>query len=243
MVLIEFKDFKKTFGHKTVHRKVNFTVNAGECLGLLGGSGAGKSIILRSIIGLEKPDSGQILVDGIDITHMNDHHLTEVRKKVAYVFQDGALFDSLTVFENLAYPLKEHLSLTKHEIERRVVQTLAEFGLEKSINLFPSELSGGMKKRVGLARSTILEPQIILYDEPTAGLDPLNTRKIREMIMRLKSKGRTSVFVTHDIPTALVICDRLALLKDGEIATVLKTSDLYQSKNNPLAKFVEGLEA
>lgn len=218
MALIEVENFKKSFGDKNIHNGVTFYVRKGECMGLVGGSGAGKSVILRSLIGLEKPDSGEIRINDQSIIGINEMAFTEVRKKVAYAFQGGALFDSMTVRENLSYPLEQHTSLTEPQILDRVKNQLNEFGLLDALDLFPGELSGGMQKRVGLARAMMLEPEILLYDEPTAGLDPYNTIKIQELIMRLKEKGVTSILVTHDIPTALNVCDKIAFLKDRIIA-------------------------
>ena len=218
MALIEVNDFKKRFGDKVVHDGVTFFVRRGECMGLVGGSGAGKSVILRSLIGLERPDSGSIIIDGREITKVLEADFIQIRKKVAYAFQGGALFDSMTVRENLAYPLEQHTKQNESEILDKVRIQLDEFGLIDALNLYPSELSGGMQKRVGLARAMMLEPEIMLYDEPTAGLDPYNTIKIQELILRLKSKGVTSILVTHDIPTALEVCDKIAFLKDKVIA-------------------------
>jgi len=242
-IAVEFRGFKKRFGAKLVHRDVNFKVYRGECLGLLGGSGAGKSVILRSLIGLEKPDDGQIIVDGVDIVKMREHELIEIRKKVAYVFQNGALFDSMNVYENLAYPLRAHTRLTEFEIAERIHRQLSEFGLADSETTMPANLSGGMQKRVGLARSIILQPSIVLYDEPTAGLDPYNTIRIQEMILRLKTKGVTSLFVTHDMPSVFAVCDRIALLLEGRVAAIGTREELESaSGGGKLARFIRGEE-
>lgn len=239
--IIEFRNFQKRFGTKQVHRDVSFTVNEGECLGLLGGSGAGKSVILRSLIGLEKPDAGQILVEGVDIGSLRESELIEIRKKVAYVFQNGALFDSMTVYENLAYPLRAHTNLSEEEIHARIQAQLAEFDLQGNDHLMPADLSGGMQKRVGLARSIILQPRIVLYDEPTAGLDPYNTLRIQEMILRLKKRGVSSIFVTHDMPSAFAVCDRIALLRNGRIEAIGTREEFEaQGPGNPLSRFVRG---
>lgn len=211
MGIIEVEDFKKAFGTKQVHNGVSFSVKKGECLGLIGGSGAGKSVLLRSLIGLEKPDSGRINVFGKDIVPLKEEDLVDVRKKVAYVFQGGALFDSMSVFDNLAYPLREHTKLSEPEISDRVLNLLSDFGLTGNDKNYPASLSGGMQKRVGLARAIIMEPEVVLYDEPTAGLDPYNTKRIQEMILRLKKMGVTSILVTHDMPSAFAVCDRIAL--------------------------------
>jgi phospholipid/cholesterol/gamma-HCH transport system ATP-binding protein len=227
-IVVDIQDFKKSFGTKVIHRSIDLQIRRGECIGLLGGSGAGKSVILRSLIGLEKPDSGKILIGGHDITKLSERELVPFRKKVAYVFQGGALFDSMTVFENLAYPLREHTNLSDSEIEVKILNLLKDFGLEGNEGLLPANLSGGMQKRVGLARAIILEPSVVLYDEPTAGLDPYNTKRIQEMILKLKAKRVTSVLVTHDMPTAFAVCDRLALLLDGKIYAVLPTQQLIE---------------
>jgi phospholipid/cholesterol/gamma-HCH transport system ATP-binding protein len=241
--VVEFRGFKKRFGRKLVHKDVSFELKKGECLGLLGGSGAGKSVILRSLIGLERPDEGQIFVDGVDITPMSETQLIEIRKKVAYVFQNGALFDSMSVYDNLAYPLRAHTTLTEDEIGVRIHEQLGEFGLEDNARLFPASLSGGMQKRVGLARSIILQPSIVLYDEPTAGLDPYNTIRIQEMILRLKAKGVSAIFVTHDMPSVFAVCDRIALLLEGTIQAIGTRAELEaELGGGKLNRFVRGEE-
>lgn len=240
MALIEVVQFKKSFGGKVVHQDVSFYVKQGECLGLVGGSGAGKSVLLRSFIGLEKPDSGQILINGIDVTKLDEQQLIEVRKKVAYAFQGGALFDSMTVYENLAYPLEAHLHLTANEKYQRILTQLTEFGLAEALDLYPHELSGGMQKRIGLARAMMLKPEIILYDEPTAGLDPYNTKKIQETILNLKAKGVTAILVTHDMPTAMAVCDKFAFLKDKVISESGTIEQLQKNKDSLLNQFIEG---
>ncbi len=241
--MIEFRHFQKSFGKKVVHRDISFTVEPGECLGLLGGSGAGKSVILRSLIGLEKPDQGQVLVDGVNISKMHEADLIAIRRKVAYVFQNGALFDSMTVFDNLAYPLREHTSMTEDQIRARIQELLAEFGLSGNEDVYPANLSGGMQKRVGLARSIILEPSVVLYDEPTAGLDPYNTIRIQEMIMRLKQRGVSGIFVTHDMPSAFAVCDRIALIRGGVVAAIGTKKELENQPDSLLTRFVRGMEA
>lgn len=241
-VVAEFRDYKKSFGSKLVHKGVSLQLRKGECLGLLGGSGQGKSVILRSLIGLEKPDSGQVLIDGEDIVPMNEEQLIAVRKKVAYVFQNGALFDSMSVYENLAYPLRAHTDMAEPEIAKRISELLGEFGLQGNEQVSPAALSGGMQKRVGLARAIIMEPKIVLYDEPTAGLDPYNTIRIQEMILRLKAKGVSAIFVTHDMPSAFAVCDRIALLFEGKIQAVGTREQLEQQPDSKLNRFVRGLE-
>ena len=230
-IVIDIRKFKKSFGTKVVHKSIDLQILRGECIGLFGGSGAGKSVILRSLIGLEKPDTGEILIGGLDVTKLSERELIPIRKNVAYVFQGVALFDSMTVFENLAYPLIEHTNLKPQEISKKILALLEEFGLSGSENLLPANLSGGMQKRAGLARAIILQPAVVLYDEPTAGLDPYNTKRIQEMILKLKSRGVTSVLVTHDMPSAFAVCDRIALLLDGCIYAVIPTRELAELYN------------
>ena len=217
MVEITVSKFTKRFGAKTVHRGVSFELEKGQCMGLIGGSGSGKSVLLRSLIGLEHPDSGDVIVKGQNVRELDEKGMIELRKKVAYVFQGGALFDSMSVYDNLAYPLREHTTRSESEIAINIRAVLESFGLSGNESLFPADLSGGMQKRLGLARAIILKPDIVLYDEPTAGLDPFNTRKIQEMILSLKKQGVTSILVTHDMPSAFAVCDRIALLVEGTI--------------------------
>lgn len=240
---IEIVSFKKAFGKKTVHESVTFSVKKGECLGLIGGSGAGKSVILRSLIGLEKPDSGKVLIYGEDIVPMKEHELLNIRKKVAYVFQGGALFDSMTVFENLAYPMREHSGHSEEQIRNEILVQLAEFGLEGTENLYPGNLSGGMQKRVGLARAMMMQPDVVLYDEPTAGLDPYNTKKIQESILKLKAKGVTSILVTHDMPTAFAVCDSMTFLMNGVVAAQGSIEQLEHDNKGLISQFINGERA
>ncbi|MFN9068665.1 MAG: ABC transporter ATP-binding protein [Bdellovibrionales bacterium] len=240
MGMINVKNFRKSFGNKIVHDNVSFFVREGECMGLVGGSGVGKSVILRSLIGLEKPDSGSIEIDGIEVTQLKEENMIPLRQKVAYVFQGGALFDSMTVFENMAYPLREHFKFTDIEIKAKISETLKELGLGGNEENLPSQLSGGMQKRLGLARALMMNPKIILYDEPTAGLDPFNTKKIQEHILKLKKKGVTSILVTHDMPTALAVCDKMVYLLNGGVASTVLTSDLGKMRDEPIMKFIEG---
>jgi len=241
MSVIQVKSLKKSFGSRVVHKDVSFKVEPGEVMGLLGGSGTGKSVLLRSLIGLERPDSGQIHIFDSDISQFrSERDWITLRKKVAYAFQGGALFDSVTVFENLAFPLREHFELSEKEIEKRVVSLLTEFNLQEAMEKYPNQLSGGMQKRVGLARALMLEPQIILYDEPTAGLDPTNTKKIETMILQLKSKGIGGILVTHDMPVAFHVCDRIAYLNNGVIEMISRPEDILDQPDHPIVKFREG---
>lgn len=240
MAVIAVKHFSKSFDGRYVHKDVSFTVEKGECIGLVGGSGIGKSVILRSLIGLEKPTSGEIWIDGEEISRYSERSLVHIRKKVAYVFQNGALFDSMSVYENLAYPLREHTDLDEREIQQRIHAQLEEFGLLEAEDKLPAALSGGMQKRVGLMRSLMMGPKVILYDEPTAGLDPYNTLKIREICLQLKKKGVTSIFVTHDMPTAVAVCDRFCLLGEGRVLDERKVGELRNDASGLLERFILG---
>ncbi len=240
MALIEVKGFQKSFGDHHVHRGVTFNVEKGECYGLLGGSGVGKSLILRSLIGLEKPDAGTIKILGNDITFWDEDQFLDLRKKVAYAFQGGALFDSMNVFENLAFPLNQHSDFSQHEISDRVLKILDKMRLPGCEFMATNRLSGGMQKRVGLARAMMLEPEVILYDEPTAGLDPSNTQKIQQIILDLKNDGVTSILVTHDMPTATQVCDRIGILQNGVIVAEANIEDLQNPNYEPIVQFMKG---
>jgi phospholipid/cholesterol/gamma-HCH transport system ATP-binding protein len=238
--VLDVIDLHKSYGDKVVHRGVTFQLFHGEILGLFGGSGSGKSVILRSIIGLEKPDRGKIIFEGRDLIGLTEEELIDVRTKISYVFQNGALFDSLTVEENLSYPLQEHTQLSPDEIHDRVNRMLEKIDMKGANDLFPAELSGGMQKRAGLARAIILEPKVILFDEPTAGLDPVNTRRLIDNILKLKSGGITGIFVTHDIPSAFEIADRIAILYNGKIAVTDTVEAMKESKDPLVQSFVSG---
>lgn len=240
-VVVSFRNFAKSFGSKRVHSDVSFDLMRGECLGLIGGSGAGKSVILRSLVGLEKPDKGEIFVEGEEISKLKEIELIEIRKKVAYVFQNGALFDSMSVFDNLAYALREHTQLKEDAIRERVLSRLKDFGLAGNENIFPANLSGGMQKRVGLARSIIMQPSVVLYDEPTAGLDPYNTKRICDMMLRLKADGASAIFVTHDMPSLFSVCDRIAVLRNGRIHAI-GSRDEIERVDPWVGRFIEGEE-
>ncbi len=239
-IVLDVRELKKSFGDKVVHRGVSFQLQKGEILGLFGGSGTGKSVILRSIIGLEHPDSGQIIFEGHDICQMTETQLIEVRKKIGFVFQNGALFDSLSVEDNLAYPLREHTKLTEAEISHRIDEMLELVDMPGARELLPAELSGGMQKRAGLARATILQPEVILFDEPTAGLDPINTRRLIDNVLKLKRRGITGIFVTHDIPSAFDIADRIAILHEGKIHVIDTVENIRRSKDPLVQSFVSG---
>ncbi len=228
--LIEVRGFEKSFGPKKIHHGVDFDLYPKEVVSLIGGSGSGKSVFLRALIGLEKADAGSILFKGQDVTHFNEDQWHYVRQKVAYAFQGGALFDSLSVEENILYPLDAHTQFSRAEKKKKVDEILDLLGLGQAHNFLPSDLSGGMQKRAGLARALILDPEVILYDEPTAGLDPANTRNIQEIVNDLKSRGTGGIMVTHDMPTVFATSERLSLLKNGSIAITGRVEDLQNNK-------------
>jgi len=237
---IVFKDLKKRFGEHEVLKGINLSIAEGETIVVLGGSGAGKSVLLRHINGLLKPDAGRVFVDGEDITDFSEEQLIPIRTKVGMVFQGGALFDSLDVFENVAYALREHTTFSEEEIAARVNEKLRLVGLENAQEMMPSDLSGGMKKRVSLARALAIEPKGLLYDEPTTGLDPIIARKINEMIRNLQNiLGVTSVVVTHDIKSAFTVADRIALLYKGKIRFVGTVQETQTTDDPIVREFIE----
>src|SRR5690242_11349536 len=239
-VFVEFRDVQKSYGSKLVLRGVNLKVYRGEVLVILGGSGTGKSVTLRHMLGLEAPDEGRVLVEDEDITNLPEEELYRVRKKFGMLFQSGALFDSMNVFENVAFPLREHTEMSEEEIERAVRERLELVNLPGTANLMPVDLSGGMKKRVGLARSIVLDPKMILYDEPTTGLDPITAQKINELIIDLQSKlNVTSVVVTHDIQSAFSVGDRIAFLHHGVFEWVGPMEAARDSDNRGLRDFLK----
>lgn len=237
--LIRVIGFKKSFGAKVVHRGVDFELYPSEVMSLIGGSGSGKSVLLRALIGLERADQGQIFFKGRDVTDLSEQEWCTLRTKIAYAFQGGALFDSLSIEENILFPLDAHTQLSVKEKKHKVDAILDQLGLGAAHKLLPSDLSGGMQKRAGLARALILDPEVILYDEPTAGLDPFNTKKIQDMINDLKKKGQGGILVTHDMPTVFATSERMSLLIEGKIAVKGEVSKLKDA--DPLvSKFISG---
>jgi phospholipid/cholesterol/gamma-HCH transport system ATP-binding protein len=239
-IALQVRNLQKSFGEKVVHRGVSFNLHEGEILGLFGGSGSGKSVILRSIIGLEHPDEGEILFEGRNLVPLSERELFDVRTKISYVFQNGALFDSLTVEENLAYPLKAHTRLTDLEIDSKVNEMLELIDMKGSNQLLPNELSGGMQKRAGFARAIIIQPKVVLFDEPTAVLDPVNTGRLLQNILSFKKRGMTGIFVTHDIPAAFEVCDRIAILNQGRIELIMSVDEMKNSNNILVKSFTTG---
>lgn len=217
MNILEVKNIKKSFEDKQVHKDVSFFLKKGETLGLLGPSGTGKSVLLRALIGLEAIDDGEIYFNNNRIDLLKETQMYPIRCRISYAFQTGALFDSVSVFENVAYPLFEHTNLTERQVHKKVHEILKIVNMEHATDLMPSDLSGGMQKRVGLARAMALNPEILLYDEPTAGLDPVNVEMVLDVMDKFKQQGISGIFVTHDIPAAKRICDRIMILRDGRI--------------------------
>ena len=233
-------DLCKSFGDNRVLRGINLDFEPGTTTVILGGSGSGKTVLMKHLIGLFRPDSGKVFVDGQDITDIRGQALNELRMKFGMVFQWAALFDSMNVGENVSFPLREHRpDLSESEIAERVAERLALFGLHGVEGKFPSDLSGGMRKRVGLARAIILDPQIVLYDEPTTGLDPITTEYVDEMILRAKDKlGVTSVVISHDIASAFHVADQIAFLYEGEIVAYGKPDEVRASEHKFVAEFL-----
>lgn len=237
---IEVDALKKSFGAQRVLRGVDFQVAQAETLAVLGRSGTGKSVLLRLMIGLQQPDSGCVRIHGEEIGSLNPDQLNEVRKKMGFLFQQGALYDSLSVEENVAFPLNRHTKLKDEERKQKVKELLTSVGMDRDLNKMPSEISGGMRKRVGLARALALDPDILLFDEPTAGLDPITADEIGALIVDLKKKRKiTAVVVTHDIHGARKFADRLVLLRDGEIAMEGTFADLQKSKDSFVMQFLK----
>jgi len=239
--ILKVSNFHKSFGSKKIHDGTSFDLFRGECLGLLGGSGTGKSVILRALVGLERPDKGEIFYKDKEVHDLSESEWRPLRKEIAYVFQNGALFDSLSVLENLSYPLLRHTKLSQEEISKKAIRILNQLDLFDTEHLFPNELSGGMQKRVGLARSLMLKPEVVLFDEPTAGLDPKNTILIQEAICKLSKTDYTSILVTHDMSTALRVCDRIMLLEDNKIKLTATIEEL-KDKSHPLYEFIKGVQ-
>jgi phospholipid/cholesterol/gamma-HCH transport system ATP-binding protein len=236
---IRCQGLEKAFGGKPVLRGVSLDVRAGETLVLLGGSGSGKSVFLKHVNGLLRPDAGSVEVDGTPLAGLDEDALVPVRRKVSMLFQQGALFDSLTVGENVAYPLREHRLLPPDRIPARVREALGLVDLAGTEDLMPAQLSGGMRKRAALARALALDPRAVLYDEPTTGLDPVTAARINRLIRDLQRRlGITSVVVTHDLASAFFVADRIAFLHDGRIRFTGTPDDARASRDQFLHEFL-----
>lgn len=239
--IIELRDVHTAFNGQKVHSGINLCIKEGEIMSLIGSSGVGKSVLLKELIGILKPDKGEIIVMGKNIVPLKEEELIKIRRNIGILFQGSALFDSLTVYENIAYPLREHAKLKEKEIEEKVREKLNLVGLEGVEQKLPDELSGGMKKRVGLARAIAVEPKIILYDEPTTGIDPINADRINELILDLQNKlGTTTLIVTHDLHCVKKVTNRLAMLSEGKIITEGTWDDLENSEIKVIRDFIAG---
>lgn len=240
---IELEGVCKAFRGESALRGVDLVVATGETFTIVGGSGSGKSVCLKHMIGLLEADAGQVRIDGRDVTNLSERGWVEERKRFGMVFQGAALFDSLSVYENVAYPIREHRRDSEAEVRRRVEWCLAAVGLVGIEELLPAELSGGMRKRVGVARAIALEPSVILYDEPTTGLDPANCRRVGRLIRQLQEQlGVTSVVVTHDMELCRTISDRIALLREGRIVVEGAAAELADGRHPEMRDFLEGTD-
>jgi phospholipid/cholesterol/gamma-HCH transport system ATP-binding protein len=241
MALIEFRGVKKAFGPKVVYRDLNLDVREREVITIIGGSGQGKSVMLKMLIGLLDVDGGEISFDGQRISDITEAEYASVRRRVAMLFQAGALFDSLNTKENVAYGLREQLDMTEKEISERVRESLTYVGLPGTEDTWPADMSAGMKKRVSLARALAIRPEVLLYDEPTTGLDPINVTRIADLIEYLNGTlDVTSVVVTHDMDTALAISDRIAMIQDGYAIFTGTPDELLASDDPRVRDFIEG---
>ncbi len=237
--MISVRDLYKAFGENQVLTGVNLDVDEGTTCVILGGSGSGKTVLMKHIIGLLKPDRGQVFVDGEDVVPLNDLEMERVRRKFGMVFQGAALFDSMTVYENVAFPLREHAKLSEAEMRKRVQEKLALVGLHDVADRYPADLSGGMRKRVGLARAIVRDPKIVLYDEPTTGLDPITTAYVDEMILTAKAKlGVTSLVISHDVASAFKVADQIAFLSEGKIVAHAPPAELRRSTHPAVKLFL-----
>jgi phospholipid/cholesterol/gamma-HCH transport system ATP-binding protein len=240
-VKIRVFNLYKSFGENQVLKGCDLEVKEGESMVVIGGSGSGKTVLIKCIIGLVRPDRGEIYIDGQEITSLDERRMNEVRKKFGMLFQGGALFDSLRVWENVGFGLRQHTQLNDGEIRRVANEKLRLVGLQQIEDLMPAELSGGMKKRVSLARAIAMEPEILLYDEPTTGIDPIMADAINELIVQMREKlNVTSVAITHDMKSAYHIADRIAMLYQGKIIEVGNPEEIKHSPNPIVQQFIQG---
>lgn len=241
MALIEFEKVRKAFGPKVVYESLDLEIQAGEAITIIGGSGMGKSVMLKLLIGLLSADGGEIRFDGRVVSGLREAEMSGVRRRIGMLFQGAALFDSLSVRENVAYPLREHLRPTEKEIDERVAECLEDVGLPGIERMWPSALSSGMRKRVGLARAIALRPEVILYDEPTTGLDPIAMAHITDLIVELNDRYHvTTVVVTHDMPSAFHVSDRIAMIDRGFVIFEGTPEDVRTSADPRVRDFIEG---
>ncbi len=236
--MIEYIGVSKSFGELKVLEDISCKIPDSRITVFIGPSGVGKSVLMKMLVGLEKPDSGAVRVDGEDVTRMDERSLYRLRRKMGMLFQDGALLDSMTAGENVAFPMRQHTDMTEAEIARAVAQKLSLVGMPGCEEKWPSELSGGMRKRVGLARAIALDPAIVLFDEPTSGLDPLMADAIDELILDMQRKlGCTFVVISHDIPGTYKIADRVGVLYDARLIAYGEKEEIYRSRDPILVKF------
>lgn len=234
------RGLRKSFGSQVVLNGIDLTLERGKTVAVLGQSGTGKSVLLKLIIGLQKPDSGSIEIEGHDVTRISRDELNDLRKKIGFLFQNAALYDSLTVGQNVGFPLARHTQLSPEDRGKRVRELLSTVGMEEAVDKLPSEISGGMQKRVGLARALALDPEIVLFDEPTAGLDPITADEIDSLIAKLKSERQmTSIVVTHDIHAVRLFSDRVVMLKDGSIVMDGTFQEMKKNKDEFIARFLK----
>jgi len=239
--MIRINDLHKSFGLNKVLQGINLHIQSGETLAIIGQSGSGKSVLLKHMLGLIQPDRGSIIVDGVEISGSSGAELHNIRRKFGLLFQAAALFDSLTVAQNVSFGLERYRDLSQEDLQKKVKESLAMVGLRKVEQLMPYELSGGMKKRVGLARAIAYEPEIMLYDEPSTGIDPIRADAINELIIKMKQQFRiTSVVITHDMTSAYKVADRIAMLYNGIIVAVGTPEELRKSDNQIVQQFIHG---
>lgn len=238
IIVADISHLKKSFGDNDVLKDISFKIKQGENLAVFGKSGSGKSVLIKCLVGLIEPDDGKVVLLDSDVSELNNDELNVLRKKIGFLFQSAALYDSMTVRENLEFPLRDLKSKPQQEIDELVLEALTNVGLEEAIDKMPSELSGGMRKRVGLARTLILKPEIILYDEPTTGLDPITSKEISELILDIQKKYNTaSIIITHDIECARIAANRIIMIKDGTSIAEGTYEELSQSKDEFVRSF------
>jgi len=241
--IVVLKDVYKSFGSHVILNGINLNIKRGETIVIIGGSGSGKSVTLKHIVRLLLPDKGQIFIDGQEITQkLKPHEISEYRKKIGYLFQSAALINWLTVYDNIALPLRENTKLSEKEIKVKIDEKLELLELEKAIYKLPSEISGGMKKRVGMARAIIANPQVLLYDEPTSGLDPIMSANINQMVNLMKKQLKvTQIMVTHDMHSAFTVADKIAMIYKGNIIFFGTPAEIKESTDERVHNFINGV--